>query len=88
MILAAPNNSKVKGKIRNIKRNSKIWIELEVIDSTDVEALPNFTKSHIGSLISIIIEPEFGEVKIGNMIEAFVEYMGDEHGGIFRGSMI
>jgi hypothetical protein len=89
MILAAPNNSKIKGKIRNMKRNSKISVEMEVIDSNDVDALPNFTKRHIGSDIPIIFEPESeAKLKIGDVIEAFVEYLGDEHGGLFHGNLI
>ena len=88
MILAAPNNSRIKGKIRNIKRNSKITVDLEVIDSNDVEGLPNFIKHHIGSVISVVFEPESeAKLKVGDIIESFVEYLGDERGGVFLGKL-
>lgn len=88
MILAAPNKSRIKAKIRNIKRNSKITADLEVIDSNDVEGLPNFVRHHIGSVISVVFEPESEtKLKVGNIIESFVEYLGDERGGVFLGKL-
>jgi hypothetical protein len=86
MILVAPNNSRIKGKIRNTKRNSKITVELEVINSDDVNGFPNFTRTHIGSVIPVIFDPESeAKLKVGDIIESFVEYLGDERGGSFLG---
>jgi hypothetical protein len=89
MILVAPNNSRINGTIRSMKRNSSISVELEVNDSADVEGLPNFTKRHVGSIITVTFKRESeANLKVGTLIQCLVEFIGDERGGTFHGKLI
>lgn len=84
----SPNNSLVTGKIRGKTSNSKFKIQLEVIDSKDVEGLPNFTRQHMGSTITVLYSNKDGpKLRNDEIIESYIEYFGDEAGGKFQGQI-
>ena len=87
MILSAPNNSIVKGRIKNIKRNSKLTVELLLIDSKDVEGLPNFTRNRLGKEIQVLFDKKYeSDIILGKEIDGiYIRYIGDERGGLFHG---
>jgi hypothetical protein len=88
LILAAPNNSKVKGKIIGVKRNSQTVVSLEITSSDDVDGLPNFTKSRVGTTIEVKYDKEnANHLQKGAILQSYIEYLGDEHGGMFRGTI-
>jgi hypothetical protein len=88
LILAAPNKSKVKGKINGIKRNSQTVVSLEIISSEDVEGLPNFTKSRVGTTIEVKYDKEnASHLQKDALLQSYVEYVGDEYGGMFLGTI-
>lgn len=88
MVLVSPNKSIVKGKIRSMTRNSKFKVQLEVIDSKDVEGVSNFTRRHIGSTITVLYSNKDGpKLRNEDIIESYIEYFGDEAGGMFHGQI-
>ena len=92
------NNSIVWFRMNNInklkKENFPILVELEVLESKDVNNLPNFTHDKIGQTIQVEFRQEDAQ-KLVNLVEPFsslgvqtmelkdvlVEYAGDESGG-------
>lgn len=88
MVGAAPNNSIIRGKIKHIKKNSKVFVELTVIDSFNINGLPNFTRNRIGENIELLMdESDVSNLKEGMEVEFYVKYVGDEKGGLFRGRL-
>lgn len=88
MVGAAPNNSIIRGKIKHIKKNSKVFVELTVIDSFNINGLPNFTRNRIGENIELLMdESDVSNLKEGMEVEIYVKYVGDEKGGLFRGRL-
>jgi hypothetical protein len=87
LILAAPNRGKVTGIIINIHKNTNTIIELDVLDSKDIENLPNFTKRYVGKKISVTITKESklpSNLRLGQTVELVIEYVGDEYGVLFK----
>jgi hypothetical protein len=89
MVLTAPNDSIVKGKIKNINKNLNLYVDLEVIDSVDVEGLPNFTRNQKGKTIEVLFKNvDESKFMINKTIDGIhIEYFGDERGGLFRGRL-
>jgi hypothetical protein len=89
MILVAPNNSIVKARIDNIKRNSKIYVELAIIESKDVEGFVNFTHKSVGTSIEVVFdETDASTLAVGKEVDGiYIKYVGDERGGIFYGKL-
>jgi hypothetical protein len=87
MTLAAPNYSLVKARIKGIKKNSKISADLVIIESKDVEGLPNFTRSKVGKEIQVFFnEIDESHLLTGECINGiYIKYIGDERGGRFLG---
>ena len=85
MILVAPNNSIVKARIDNIKRDSKIYVDLTIIDSKDVEGFVNFTHKNVGRTIEVVFdETDASMLTVGKELDGiYIKYVGDERGGIF-----
>src|SRR5688572_19889835 len=86
-VQAAPNKSKIQGKIVKIEKDkesmAEIW-EVKVEKSFDVEKAPNFTKSRTGNSIKICLPlDKKSKFKEGDLIEAVIFYQGDETGGVF-----
>lgn len=84
---AAPNESKVRGRIVDIEPGPEgigsIW-KVEVNESLDVGILPNFTRAYIGKVISIFIHPNMKEtLKVSDWVEARISFQGDERCGAF-----
>ena len=89
MVFVVPNCSLVKAKIiqkSNIKRNNDLLVKLQIIESYDLDDLPNFTKNQIGKTINVIF-PDIDDIKlISDNIASFkIQYVGDERGGKFIG---
>lgn len=88
-MLTISNESLVKAKIIKItKTNDKnfpIISDLEIINSENVNDMPNFTKDRIGQTIKVCFRQE-DESKLTDTInDIYVEFSGDEHGGRFFG---
>ncbi len=86
-VQAAPNESKIQGKIVKIKKDlesmAEIW-QVKIEKSFDVKGMLNFTKSRLGDSIKIYVPlDKESKFKEGNFIEAIVTYQGDETGGVF-----
>jgi hypothetical protein len=84
---AAPNESKIRGKIVKIDPGPEglgsIWT-IEVSETEDIDNLPNFARRYVGKLISVLVHPEMKkEIKEFDIIEAHLTFQGDERGGEF-----
>ena len=89
MVLVAPNDSIVKARIKNIRRNSQIYITMIIVHSRDVEGYRNFTRNKIGKEIEVAFK-EINESKftIGKEIDGIhIKYIGDEKGGLYHGKL-
>ena len=84
-----PNDSIVKAKIiKIIKTNEKnfpIVVDLEILNSTSVNEMPNFTKDKIGQTIQACFRQEDESNLIDTINDIHVEFTGDERGGRFFG---
>jgi len=88
-LLAIPNDSLVKARIVDItktdERNFPIIANLEILDSEDVNDMPNFTKDKIGQTVKVCFRQE-DESKLTNAVnDVHLEFSGDERGGCFFG---
>jgi hypothetical protein len=86
-VQAAPNKSRIRGKVVKIvkdkKLGAKLW-QVKVEESYDVNGMPNFTKSRVGDFIKIYTAiDDKSAVKVGEGIEISVTYQADETGGVF-----
>jgi hypothetical protein len=86
-VQAAPNESKIQGKIVKINKDtesmSQVW-DVKIEKSVDVKGMPNFTKSRLGNSVKIYLPLDIkGKFKKGDLIEASVTFQGDEAGGVF-----
>jgi len=92
MVLVAPNGSLVSGRVKYMGQDSKEegepYVELEVIDSKDVGNLVNFTRDKKGTTIIVRFRSaDRSKMVVGRTIEAHVEYIGDERGGVYQGKL-
>ena len=91
-MLAIPNDSIVKAKIIKIiktdENNFPVIAELEILDSEDVNDMPNFTKNKIGQIIQACFRQE-DEPKLSDTVkDIHLEFAGDEQGGRFFGKFV
>jgi len=89
LLLAIPNDSLIKARIVGIsktdERNFPMIVNLEILDSEDVNDMPNFTKDKIGQTIKVCFRQE-DEFKLTDTVDdVHVEFSGDERGGRFFG---
>lgn len=91
MVFVAPNDSLVKAKIiqnvkTDLKNSEEMTIQLEIIESQDIDELANFTKNKIGQTIDVIF-PDVKEIqlKLDSIIDVKIQYVGDERDGKFIG---
>jgi hypothetical protein len=86
-ISAAPNACKVKGELLSRKKgpdgHSEIW-KVKVEATENVEELPNFAKSRVGEVITVVIPPDTKhKLAEGDRLNAKLAFEGSEHGGEF-----
>ena len=88
-MLAIPNDSLVKARIVDItktdERNFPIIANLEILDSEDVNDMPNFTKDKIGHVIQACFRQEDEFKLVDTVSNIHLEFSGDERGGRFFG---
>jgi hypothetical protein len=88
-LLSIPNDSLVKAKVIKItktdEKNFPIISDMEIMNSDDVNDMPNFTKDKIGQKIKVCFRQE-DEPKLTDTVnDVHVEFSGDERGGRFFG---
>jgi hypothetical protein len=84
---AAPNDCVVRGRLERVGPGpggqGRAW-ELKVEETDDVEGRPNFARSRLGDVVSVLVPPGQGKgFKKGDRVEARLTYEGDERGGSF-----
>lgn len=87
-VQAAPNKCILIGRIKRVQRQSvsppKFTLELAVLDSEDVEGMPNFGKQRVGSIVSAFTPENASQLKTDTTIRCDAEYRGGPTGGMFR----
>lgn len=89
MLLSIPNDSLIKAKIIQVTKtgesNFPIVSYLEILNSENVDDMPNFTKDKIGKTIQVSFRQE-DESRLTGIVDGIhIEFTGDEHGGRFFG---
>lgn len=88
-MLSIPNDSLVKAKVIKItktdERNFPIVSDMEIMNSDDVNDMPNFTKDKIGQTIKVCFRQEDESKLTDSVYNVHVEFSGDERGGRFFG---
>lgn len=92
MVSAAPNKCILIGNLKSyqleVKVPTRFTLELEVLDSKNVEDMPNFATRHIGSIIRASVFEDISHLKPGTVIRCEAEYVGGPFKGRFRVSDI
>ena len=81
---AAPNQSLVRGQVvatRPEPDGLGQTVELSVVESLNVDDLPNFTKTIVGRTVSFFLSAGDMRFRTGDRIEAKAIYRGGPKGG-------
>jgi hypothetical protein len=89
MVPVAPNKSIVIGKIQRINNNSELFVDLEIIRSKNIDGLLNFTQDKVGKVLSVLFKNlDKSTLVVGELVNVYIEYIGDERGGLFHGRLV
>ncbi|MCI0486054.1 MAG: hypothetical protein L0229_05590 [Blastocatellia bacterium] len=86
-IKAAPNQSLVRGEVVAIRPEPDgygLTIDLAIMESENVDDLPNFTRDAIGQTLSCFLSDSDVTLRPGDRIEAKVTYRGGPGGGRYN----
>jgi hypothetical protein len=90
VVKAAPNQSLVLAKIISVEETEQpniFSVKLEIVNSTFVEGYENFLNRLIGKAIDAKICSTKKLKPSQEPIKIILKYQGDEHGGIYYGSI-
>jgi hypothetical protein len=90
VVKAAPNKSQVLAKITSVKETDQpnvFFVNFEIMNSSSIEGYEDFLDKQVGRFIDAKI---FSTKKLApsqKPISILLKYQGDEHGGIYYGSL-
>jgi hypothetical protein len=90
VVKAAPNKSQVLAKIISIKETDQqnvFSVNFEIVNSSSIEGYENFLDKQVGKSIDAKIYSTKKLEPSQNPITILLKYQGDEHGGMYYGSL-
>jgi hypothetical protein len=84
-VMAAPNQCEIQAKVLRSERSArfpdKMLLDLQILKSRPIVG-PNF--AHVGHKVKAFTLDSISSPLEGLTIKARAEFLGDEHGGVFR----
>ena len=90
MVKAAPNKSQVLAKIISVKETEEsnvFSVNIEILKSSSIGGYENFLEKQVGKSINAKIYSKKNLKSSQNPITILLKYQGDEHGGMYYGSI-
>ena len=90
MVKAAPNKSLVLAKIINVEdtdQSNIFSVKMEIVNNSPIEGYENFLNKHIGKTIDAKVYSLKKLTPSQIPIKIILNYQGDEHGGMYYGTI-